>query len=112
MRELHNDLALKAINYQNPETRLTYSNNNNDPNLICRSPYFETNKLQLTKNYTRDLSTIDSFVVYMCIDGEGELIMNGHTEKIKKGDTILIPADTIMLNIKTQSVSFLEVYIP
>ena len=112
MRELHNDLALKAINYQNPETRLTYSNNKNDPCLICRSPYFETNKLQLTKKYTRDLSTIDSFVVYMCIDGEGELIMNGHTEKIKKGDTILIPADTIMLNIKTQSVSFLEVYIP
>ena len=111
-RELHTELALEAINFQNPETRLNYSNNENEPNLIYRSPYFETNKVQLTKDYLRDLSMIDSFVVYMCVDGEGEFILNGHSEKIKKGETILIPAISNSLKILTQSASFLEVYIP
>jgi len=111
-RELHTDLALKAINYKDPETRLEYDRIDNAPSLICQSPYFETNYLQLTKKCMRDLFDIDSFVVYMCVEGEGSFKLNNDSVPLKKGETILIPACKEILEINTQSATFLEVFIP
>jgi mannose-6-phosphate isomerase len=111
-RELHTDLALKAINYKETDTRLVYDKIDNTPNLICRSPYFETNQLQLSKKFRRDLSEIDSFVVYMCVEGQGTFHLGYDSVTVKKGETILIPALTEILEINTQSATFLEVFIP
>ncbi len=111
-RELHTDLALKAINFKDPDTRLEYDKIENTPNLICRSPYFETNQLQLSKKHQRDLSDIDSFVVYMCVEGEGAFSFSDEIVSIKKGETILIPAFANKLEINTRSATFLEVFIP
>ncbi len=112
MRELHTNLALLAINFQKPKGKLDYSEINNTPFLICSSPYFETNKFILSKNKKRELSHIDSFVVYMCIAGESIIKTEGFSEKIKKGETILVPAEIRKVNFITENATFLEVYIP
>jgi mannose-6-phosphate isomerase len=111
MRELHTELALKAIDYNTSETEIKYTETLNTPVLLKTTPFFETNKLVLSEAIERDVSALDSFVVYMCIEGEGEIAIGGASEKILKGETILIPAEADTIKISTQSATFLEVYI-
>ncbi len=112
LRELHTDLAIDAIDYKNPSARLNYLDKENVPVQLCKNNYFQTNKIVLTQEMERDLSLIDSFVVYMCVEGDGIIEGNNFSETITKGETILVPAVINELNIKTNSAIFLEVYIP
>jgi len=112
LRELHTDLALKAIDFNESKAKLTIDIKDDEVAHVCNSPYFQTNKIVLTKNFNRDLSAIDSFVVYMCVEGIGEISVDGFSEIIKKGETVLIPALVTSIDIKTSSATFLEVYIP
>ena len=112
MRELHTDLAKEAIDYKLPNAKIKYSSEKNKPISLKRLPYFETNKLTLTENLHRSLAEIYSFVVYMCVEGEAILETNATSEKIKRGETVLIPACFSSLKINSTSVSLLETYIP
>lgn len=112
LRELHTDLAVEAIDFNNPQTKLNYINKDNIPVQICESDFFQTNKIELTKEVERNLSEIDSFIVYLCVDGNGIIEGSNFSEIVSKGETILIPASIKKLKIKTNSATFLEVYIP
>ncbi|MFT4698896.1 MAG: mannose-6-phosphate isomerase [Flavobacteriaceae bacterium] len=112
LRELHNDLALEAINFAPIDAKLKYSEKTNTPISLCKSPYFITNKLVLSERIKRDISKIDSFVVYMCVEGEATFKTKGHSEMILKGETILIPSVIKKLRIKTNQATLLEVYMP
>ena len=112
LRELHTELAIDAINFENTKTKLDYKDESNIPVSLCKSEYFHTNKLVLSKTINRDLSLVDSFVVYMCIEGGGSMIINDKSETFSKGDTLLIPALIKNVEIKSSSATFLEVYIP
>ncbi len=112
LRELHTDLAIDAIDYNNPSARLIYIDKENIPVQLCKNIFFQTNKIVLSQEMNRDLSTIDSFVVYMCVEGDGLIEGNNFSESITKGETILVPAVINELKIKTNSAIFLEVYIP
>jgi len=112
LRELHTELALKAIDFNISNAKLSYQEKENESTLICKSDYFTTHKLVLSKNIKRDLSKIDSFVVYMCVEGSGSIRVNNNSEEINKGETVLIPALATNITIKTNDATFLEVYIP
>ncbi|TDI74174.1 MAG: mannose-6-phosphate isomerase [Bacteroidetes bacterium] len=122
MRELHTDLALDVIDFGISNARLQFSEIDNETIAICKSVYFETNSLRLTQNFQKDISKIDSFVVYMCIKGEARIISDENSvlssmalakgEQLKKGETLLIPACTNHVNIETEGVTLLEVYVP
>jgi len=112
MRELHNDLALKAIDYSANEAKVPYTIRENEISNLVSNTFFETNKLLLTKPKHRDLSKIDCFVVYMCVEGEALIEAEGFSEKLKIGDTILIPASFAEIVINTTQTTLLEVYIP
>src|SRR5690606_25264314 len=109
LRELHLDLALEAINYNPTPTRLNYSDNVNEGNIIIECPYFSTayiplnGKIEMQKNK-------DSFHVYMCIEGNSSILYKNEKYSFKKGDTILLPAilNEYTLEGKTE---LLEVYI-
>lgn len=95
-RELHTELAKDAIdfklydNYKNDYTR-----KENQPVLLETCRYFTTNLLEVTKDITRDYSEIDSFVAYICMGGACTIRDDkGNELAVKKGETILIPADT------------------
>ena len=111
-RELHNDLAVDAIHYNQPDARLRYTEKENVPVQLCSKPYFETNKWSLRGVQERELSTIDSFVVYMCVEGNGRLKTASGEVSIEIGETVLIPAETESVTLEAERATFLEVYIP
>lgn len=112
LRELHTDLAIDAINFESKTTELDYKDEINIPVSLCKSKYFHTNKLSITNAIHRDLSLIDSFIVYMFLEGEGTIKVNKYSETFKEGDTVLIPALIKHIEIISKSAIFLEIYIP
>jgi mannose-6-phosphate isomerase len=111
-RELHLDLALEAINFKDLDAKLEYSSKEDVAEELCSSLYFETNRLLLTKKIRRDLTSHDSFIVYMCVEGEVTIETTGFSEEMKKGETILIPASIANIVINTSGATILEIYIP
>jgi mannose-6-phosphate isomerase len=76
------------------------------------TPFFTTGVLKLDKPVEKDFNLIDSFVIYMCMEGEAGINFSGVVESIKKGETVLIPADMKNLAIvPTEPTTLLEVYI-
>ncbi|MDC8004512.1 mannose-6-phosphate isomerase [Aureisphaera galaxeae] len=112
MRELHTDLALDVINFEDTKAKLHFSEDEDTVNEVCTSPYFKTSVLPLTKATSRTMETVDSFVVYMCTEGKAAIEALGVTEELTKGETILIPAEATQIHIKTSKATLLEVTVP
>ena len=113
-RELHTELAKSAIDYTLfPDYKTNYSLIENEATKLAQCDYFTTNLIAVDKSKTRDLSSLDSFVVYICMEGEAILKDNkGNKLTVKQGQTVLIPADTDFVCIEPETDStFLETYI-
>ncbi len=112
-RELHTDLALKAIDFQfHADYKTHYQAVVNSTVTAVDSPYFTTAVIKLDQQIEKDFNLIDSFVIYMCMEGEAMISYAGGGEKIKNGETILIPAELKNLAIvPTLPTTLLEVYI-
>lgn len=108
-RELHIDMAQDAINYNKIETQKKYNKTSNKSNTIIDCPYFTTNFIPLEGKVDMN-KTGRSFTVYMCVDGNFEIEIDGAKFQYRKGDTVLIPAalKNFMLDGKA---SILEIYI-
>ncbi len=110
-RELHNDMALDAIDFDMPDNyKVKYSKKDNVSNNMVNCPYFTTNYLEVTKTIKKE-NTHDSFVIYICVDGNAKIETETHSEEIKKGETILLPAAIRKYSIKTNKAKLLEVYV-
>ncbi len=113
-RDLQTDWALDAIDYKVHESYKTVYPiiENKTVNAVsCR--YFNTNVMNFTRPVEKDFSLIDSFVIYMCTEGKGEILYgDGGSVSFMKGETILIPALLKELIIKPAVPStLLEVFI-
>lgn len=106
-RELHTDLAKDAIDYTVYDSYKTnYNSAQNQTNELVSCEYFTTNLLELDKAFEQNISHIDSFIVYICLEGTCELEDNKQNRTtINQGETILIPADTekIILSPKNKA---------
>jgi len=110
-RELHNDLALDAFNFEMEDNfRVSYDEQENQSNKMVSCQYFTTNYLHLNKTYKKE-NLHDSFLIYMCVDGEATVQFNDVSETIKKGETVLIPAVLKHFEIVTNNAKLLEVYV-
>ena len=113
-RELHTDFALDAIDFSYLEDYKTkYSAELNKSTEIVSCKYFTTNILEFDQPVEKDYFTIDSFVIYITLEGNFEIETEEGTELIGKGETVLIPAniDLFKLTPKNGKVKLLEVYI-
>ena len=112
-RELHTDLAVDVIdyNYYNSyKTKYKYSNNKTSNIIECE--YFKTNILEFDKNLKKDYNLIDSFVIFMCIEGEFDIEYNKNIVSCSKGETVLIPAELKNISLLPKEKSkLLEIYI-
>jgi mannose-6-phosphate isomerase len=90
-RELHNDLALEAINYDVVKSKREYTKAENESNNIVTCPYFSTNFIPLDGKMNC-INNKDSFVVLMCTEGSLDIVINAVNYAFNQGDTILIPA--------------------
>lgn len=110
-RELHNDLAIDVIDYEVHDSyKTTYEKNVNVSNTLVHSPYFKTNIIVLEGKMEKDYSNTDSFIIYMCVEGNASFTCNGKTYDIKQGETFLIPASLNTLQLESTSATILEAY--
>ncbi len=114
LRELHTDLALDAIDYTLfPEYKTKYDIKPNESVELASCKYFTTTVLELTAIVEKDYNKLDSFVIYICLDGELVVETESGSELIRTGETILLPASIENVHLKpvTASAKLLEVYI-
>ena len=111
-RELHTELALEAIDYKIQEDYKTnYELVENESSKLVHSPYFKTDIIELNSTIEKDYTKLDSFVIYMCVDGVFEIECNNENFVVDKGETILLPATIEKVNLKTTGAKILEVYL-
>ena len=113
-RELHTELAVDAIDYQfESNYRTDYTEVDNDPVKLIECQYFTTNILTLTQSIERDFTSLDTFVIYVCLDGEYIFQWEEQTISVQKGESVLIPAliDMFTLSPVNGNVKLLEVFI-
>lgn len=114
LRDLHIEDALDAIDYNaysNYKTKFEVIKNESSQLVDCQ--YFRTNLLDMNKVVIRDYSHIDSFVIYICVEGIVELLTESGRTLIKKGDCILLPSSFNIVELVPQfNAKVLEVWIP
>lgn len=114
-RELHTELAKEAINFEvYPEYKTLYTPKKNEPVDLVSCDYFTTSIYELTEPMSVDYSELDSFVIYICMEGDALLVNEeGEETTIKAGETILIPASAQMIEVKPgeTGIKFLETYV-
>jgi len=105
-RELHVEEALAAIDYKHyPEYKTGYQPEKNETVKLVSCPYFTTNLLDFTESTAKDYSNLDSFVIYVCIEGEFAVKYDGGAYPVKMGDCILLPKSIDKVELET-SVGF------
>jgi len=112
LRELHTEQALNAIDYQKKDDfKVSYSKEKNTTNGMVECPYFTTNFLDLSNDIELNVSERDSFTIYMCVGGSAAIENEIGKETIKKGETLLLPAISNLVKIKTNEAKLLEITI-
>ncbi len=110
-RELHNDLALEAFNFNMPDNfRVDYTKTENESNSMVDCPYFTTNFLKLTESIIKT-NLEDSFLIYMCVSGDITVTGNGVSTHLEIGETVLIPAAVKTIALTTNNATLLEVFV-
>jgi len=114
LRELHTELAVDSIDYtSHPEYKTKYKNKQNEPSELVNCPYFNTSLLEIDRKIEKDVTFIDSFIIYICVEGQAEINVNNEIYTISKGETVLMPASINRYSIEPKpSGKLLEVYIP
>jgi len=112
-RELHTDLALEAIDFSqagNGKTRIEAEINKSEDLVDCE--FFHTKILSFNKPISKEYYFNDSFVVYICTEGEFLLCWDNTSERVTKGETVLLPAMIKEVTLKPfGQATLLEIYI-
>ncbi|MCK5823379.1 MAG: class I mannose-6-phosphate isomerase [Bacteroidales bacterium] len=113
-RELHTELAVDALDFSHHNDYKTkYTKKFNESSNLINCQYFTTNILEFDKEIEKDYNLLDSFIIYMCLEGSYSIRYNDNNEiKISKGETVLLPAvlENILL-MPYEQTKLLEVYI-
>lgn len=116
-RELHTELASKALDYNvHDEYRTIYPKDFDRANRCISSPFFNVRMVDVSSPFHRNLKKYDSFIITMCIKGNCCISIreNGYAIVLNEGHSCLIPAciadyDIIPLNGK--KVQLLDAFI-
>lgn len=118
-RPLKLDKALQVMDF-NPDNEASYA-----PTMpridgvvnLKKTPYFTANLLSPTRPVQRDYAPLDSFVAYMCVEGQCEVTaLDCETEdksvSMRMGEAVLIPATLNDILITPQGhCKLIEVYV-
>ncbi|MCK9158947.1 MAG: class I mannose-6-phosphate isomerase [Bacteroidaceae bacterium] len=114
-RELHTDLARDAINYDMiDDYRTKYEQVKDEPVELVACVHFTTSLYDLTEKTDCDYSELDSFIIFICIEGSCSMRDNENNEfTLHVGETVVIPATTEEVSITPNEggVKLLESYV-
>lgn len=94
-RELHTELAARALNYKvESRYRTAYSVKSNRANRVVETAYFSARVTEIGQRFHRDLKKYDSFIITMCLKGDCRIRIRetGSGIVLKEGCSCLIPA--------------------
>ncbi|MEY8850078.1 type I phosphomannose isomerase catalytic subunit [Psychroserpens sp. XS_ASV72] len=110
-RELHTDLAVQATKVTPNHCITDYSLQSNTSTNLVETPFFTTNIIEVKNKLTKTYESLDSFMIYMCVEGALEMCIDGYSECVKMGETVLVPATVETISFKGNQARLLEVYI-
>ena len=113
LRELHTAEARAAIDFSIvKDGRTPYTYQPNSTARLVESPYFTTNIIAIDKPLRKDFSSLDSFVIYLCIEGVAGIKSLDTVVPFHAGECVLVPAVADMVELFAYgSAKLLEVYI-
>lgn len=114
-RELHTELAKEAIDYTLlPDYRTHYEARRDEATHLVTCRYFETNLLDLTSPMERDWASLDSFVIYIVMEGALTLVDDaGYRVELRQGQSVLVPAEATSVRLEpAPQCKVMETYIP
>ncbi|MCX6252904.1 MAG: class I mannose-6-phosphate isomerase [Bacteroidia bacterium] len=92
-RELHTDLALDAIDFTAAgKCKIKKEPEFNKTENLVDCEFFNTNIIRFNSAINKEYYFNDSFVVYICIEGDFLIRWDEASEKVTKGETVLLPA--------------------
>ena len=106
-RELHTDLAEDVIDFEN---RDNFNLNNKKTNNLVNSKYFKIDILYISEELILDFNKIDSFSIFICIEGKLKYFEKNNSGTLLRGSSILIPAEINKIILKGEKVKLLHVY--
>ncbi len=112
-RELHNEQAIDAIDFKYHENYKTeYEEITNGTSKIIDVSKFTTNLLSIDKALTKNYEELDSFVIYIGLEGKVMLEWGEEELSLSPGEAVVKPAAMPVMNFKPHMASkLLEVYI-
>jgi len=112
LRELHTELALEAIDFKMYDQYKTdYTLAINKTVAVEKCKYFTINILEFDHLIEKNYQLLDSFVIYICVEGEFAINSNDEITKVTKGETVLIPASLTDIKLLPKGkTKILEVY--
>lgn len=94
-RQLHTAEATDAINFNFAKDYLRHvASQPNTVREIVSTSFFTVNVLQVDGEMSRDHTSLDSFVAYVCTAGNLTVKTEGGTEKLLAFESLLLPAET------------------
>ena len=111
-RELHTALAVDAIDFEADAELLhkKYDVAKGGAATIIESPFFTMSIQDVDGHKELDRSMLDSFVVYICLDGAAKISADGQEETLTSGELVLVPAECSVVEFDGKA-RLMEVYI-
>lgn len=113
LRQLHTAEALAAIDFSRLKDGKTHYNYKpNATTQLASCSYFTTNLISLDKPLRKDFLSLDSFVVYFCVEGIAAVRCLDTICPIHAGECVLVPAVADIVELFSEGpAKLLEVYI-
>lgn len=110
-RQLHTELAVDALDFtQGEKLNVTAQSIENKAVQLVECKYFTTNTLKVNGSVEREYVALDSFVIYICLDGSLNVKYSDGSETLAKGECMLIPASIDSVILEGEA-TILEIYI-
>lgn len=111
-RELHTSLAVDAIDFESDAELLhrEYNLAKGGDAKVIECNYFTMTLHNIAGVKELDRSSLDSFVVFIALNGSVRIVADGNEETLAEGEVILIPAEVNDITIEGDA-KLMEVYI-
>ena len=78
---------------------------------LVQSPFFNTNLLEMDMQVQKSFVNLDSFVIYICLEGNAFMVSDAFKERLGTGEVALVPAEVEQMQIVPDGkAKLLEVY--
>ncbi|GAA0871995.1 class I mannose-6-phosphate isomerase [Gangjinia marincola] len=112
-RELHQEEALEAMDFNHPGNyKIQYHIKENTAVSLVENEYFKTSVYHIKGETDRDLSNTNSFVILIGIEGLTHInVDQTYRLELQKGQTLLIPATSRGISLKSEESKLLQVIV-